>query len=126
MNSNKRLVPGYEAPVYIAWSAQNRSPLIRIPAKRGDSTRVEMRNPDTSCNPYLAIAVMLKAGLDGIKNKIMPPVAVNRNIYEMTKGEMEESAIKSLPGSLEESISEFNSDPVIVGALGKHAMARFV
>lgn len=126
VNSYKRLVPGYEAPVYVAWSAQNRSPLIRIPAKRGISTRIEMRNPDPSCNPYLAIAVMLKAGLDGIKNKMLPPAAVNRNIYEMTKGEKETMGIDSLPGSLEEAIRELKNDPVIVSALGEHAMNRFV
>lgn len=73
VNSYKRLVSGYEAPVYIAWSAQNRSPLVRIPAKRGASTRVELRSPDPACNPYLALAVCLMAGLDGIKNKILPP-----------------------------------------------------
>jgi len=126
VNSYKRLVPGYEAPVYVAWSAQNRSPLIRIPAKRGISTRVEMRNPDPSCNPYLAIAVMLKAGLDGIKNKIMPPVAVNRNIYEMTQKEKDQLGIDSLPGSLEEAINELKNDSVITSALGSHAMDRYV
>lgn len=126
VNSYKRLVPGYEAPVYVAWSAQNRSPLIRIPAKRGVSTRVELRNPDPSCNPYLAIAVMLKAGLDGIKNKITPPAPVNRNIYEMTQAEKDELGINSLPGSIEEAINELKNDSVITGALGSHAMDRFV
>jgi glutamine synthetase len=126
VNSYKRLVPGYEAPVYVAWSAQNRSPLIRIPAKRGISTRVELRNPDPSCNPYLAIAVMLKAGLDGIKNKITPPPAVNRNIYEMTQKEKDELGIISLPGSLEEALYELKNDPVISGALGSHALNRFI
>ncbi len=84
VNSYKRLVPGYEAPVYIAWSEQNRSPLIRVPARRGVGTRLELRSPDPSCNPYLAMAVMLQAGLDGIKKKIEPPEPVNRNIYHMT------------------------------------------
>jgi len=126
VNSYKRLVPGYEAPVYVAWSARNRSPLIRIPAKRGISTRVELRNPDPSCNPYLAIAVMLKAGLDGIKNKIAPPPAVNRNIYEMTQKEKDELGIISLPGSLEEALYELKNDPVISGALGSHALDRFI
>ncbi|MCR6545354.1 type I glutamate--ammonia ligase [Dehalobacterium formicoaceticum] len=126
VNSYKRLVPGYEAPVYVAWSGQNRSPLIRIPAKRGVSTRVEMRNPDPSCNPYLAIAVMLKAGLDGIKNKITPPPAVNQNIYEMNQKEKDDLAINSLPGSLEEAVKELKNDAVIMYALGNHAMDRFV
>ncbi|MDD2496741.1 MAG: type I glutamate--ammonia ligase [Desulfitobacteriaceae bacterium] len=126
VNSYKRLVPGYEAPVYIAWSAQNRSPLIRIPAKRGASTRVEMRNPDPSCNPYLAIAVMLKAGLDGIKNKISPPKAVNQNIYIMTPEEKADLGIGSLPGSLVEALEELKNDQVIQCALGKHAYSRFM
>jgi len=126
INSYKRLVPGYEAPVYVAWSGQNRSPLIRIPAKRGISTRVELRNPDPSCNPYLAIAVMLKAGLDGIKNKIMPPKQVNLNIYEMTNKEKEELGIDSLPGSLEEALKELQKDQVIMDALGSHAAKRFI
>ena len=126
VNSYKRLVPGYEAPVYVAWSGQNRSPLIRVPAKRGVSTRIELRNPDPSCNPYLAIAVMLKAGLDGIKNKIMPPKPVNCNVYEMTFKEKESLEIESLPASLEEAIKELKNDPVILDALGPHAAKRFI
>ncbi|ATW26972.1 type I glutamate--ammonia ligase [Candidatus Formimonas warabiya] len=126
VNSYKRLVPDYEAPVYVAWSAKNRSPLIRIPAKRGLSTRVEMRNPDPSCNPYLAIAAMLKAGLDGIKNKILPPDPVNRNIYEMTGAEKDAMGIASLPGSLEEALKELKADEVIKSALGNHALSRFL
>ena len=88
INSYKRLIPGYEAPVYIAWSAKNRTPLIRIPGSRGEYTRVELRNPDPSANPYLALAVCLAAGLDGIKQGLMPPKAVNRNVYEMTDEEL--------------------------------------
>lgn len=126
VNSYKRLVPGYEAPVYVAWSARNRSPLIRIPAKRGASTRIEMRNPDPSCNPYLAIAVMLKAGLDGIKNKIEPPAPVNQNIYDMTAEEREKLGIVSLPGSLEEALAEFKKDEIIQDALGEHITKRFI
>jgi glutamine synthetase len=126
VNSYKRLVPGYEAPVYIAWSAQNRSPLIRIPAKRGASTRIEMRNPDPSCNPYLAIAVMLKAGLDGIKKRISPPAAVNQNIYALSPEEKAVLGIRSLPGSLMEALEELKHDEVIKCALGKHAYSRFV
>ena len=87
VNSYKRLVPGYEAPVYIAWSATNRSPLIRIPASRGNGTRVELRNPDPSANPYLVLATCLAAGLDGIKNKLEVPASVDCNIFEMTEEE---------------------------------------
>jgi glutamine synthetase len=126
VNSYKRLVPGYEAPTYVAWSAQNRSPLIRIPTKRGLSTRIEMRNPDPSCNPYLATAVMLQAGLDGIKNKIAPPPAVDSNIYELTEKEKKNLYIKSLPSSLEEALEELKNDPVIKNALGDHAFNRFL
>ncbi|TYO96215.1 type I glutamate--ammonia ligase [Desulfallas thermosapovorans] len=120
VNSYKRLVPGYEAPVYLAWSGRNRSPLIRIPAKRGQSTRVELRNPDPSCNPYLSLAVCLAAGLDGIANQIDPPPACDRNIYKMTKDELDELGIKSLPGSLPEAYDELSRDEVIKGALGEH------
>lgn len=126
VNSYKRLVPGFEAPVYLAWSCRNRSPLIRIPAKRGMSTRVELRSPDPSCNPYLAIAVMLKAGLDGIKNKLQPPSATDRNIYEMTADEREQLGIKSLPSSLKEAIDELSKDDVIRSALGEHIYEKFV
>ena len=90
VNSYKRLVPGYEAPCYVAWSASNRSPMIRIPASRGLSTRVEVRNPDPAANPYLALAVMLEAGLDGIKNKMQLPAPTDRNIYVMTEEERDE------------------------------------
>lgn len=126
VNSYKRLVSGYEAPVYIAWSPKNRSPLIRIPAKRGASTRLEVRHPDPSCNPYLAIAVMLKAGLDGIKNKILPPPPVNSNIYHMSEEERQKLGIKTLPASLGEALEELKSDPVIIEALGPHIYERFM
>ena len=98
MNSYKRLVPGFEAPVYIAWSATNRSPLIRIPATRGENTRIELRCPDPACNPYLTLAVCLAAGLDGIRNQIDPPVAVDQNIFHMTEAQKEELHIESLRG----------------------------
>ncbi len=126
VNSYKRLVSGYEAPAYIAWSARNRSPLIRIPAKRGASTRIELRNPDPSCNPYLAIAVALKAGLDGIKNKIQPPPPVDKNIYEMTEEERAAEGIGNLPQNLYEAIQELRGDEVIKSALGDHTFNRFV
>lgn len=126
VNSYKRLVPGYEAPVYLAWSAANRSPLIRIPAKRGPSTRIELRNPDPSCNPYLAFAVMLKAGLDGIKNKIAPPPAVDTNIYHLDVETRADLGIESLPGSLAEALAELKQDEVIKDALGPHVYERFL
>lgn len=104
VNSYKRLVPGYEAPVYIAWSAKNRSPLIRIPASRGNGTRVELRNPDPTANPYLVLALCLAAGLDGIKNKIEVPDSVDCNIYEMTPGERRAAGIENMPADLKEAV----------------------
>ncbi len=126
VNSYKRLVPGYEAPVYIAWSCQNRSPLIRVPAKRGPSTRLELRNPDPSCNPYLAIAVMLKAGLDGIRQGIKPPAPVNQNIYTMTEEEKNNLGIKSLPTTLYDAIQELKKNDVVKAALGEHITKRYI
>lgn len=126
VNSYKRLVPGYEAPVYIAWSGHNRSPLIRIPAKRGISTRIELRNPDPTCNPYLALAVVLMAGLDGIKNNLKPPAPCDRNIYEMTALERWELGIGNLPGTLQEALEELAKDEVIKSALGPHVLNRYM
>lgn len=126
VNSYKRLVPGYEAPVYIAWSERNRSPLIRIPARRGIGTRIELRSPDPSCNPYLALAVTLKAGLDGIKNGMVPPPPVNRNIYRMSIEERLELGIENLPGTLSDAINELVRDEVIREALGEHIFHHFV
>ena len=125
VNSYKRLVPGYEAPILIAWSGSNRSPLIRIPAKRGSSTRVELRNPDPSANPYLALTATLKAGLDGIKNKIEPPEQVLSNLYHMDSEEMKEKGIKSLPGNLLEAVDELSKDEVVKEAIGKHVYEKF-
>ncbi|MGI6142382.1 MAG: type I glutamate--ammonia ligase [bacterium] len=126
INSYKRLVPGYEAPVYIAWSERNRSPLIRVPSIRGDGTRIELRNPDPACNPYLALAVILKAGLDGIDNKFLPPDPVSENIYIMSESEREFYNIPSLPGSLAEALAELEKDPVIRDALGTHIYEYFI
>ena len=125
VNSYKRLVPGYEAPVYVAWSASNRSPMIRIPASRGLSTRVEVRNPDPAANPYLALAVMLMAGLDGIKNKTTLPAPTDRNIYVMTEEERVDEGIPSLPANLKEGLNELLRNEVICDALGDHALAHF-
>lgn len=125
VNSYKRLVPGYEAPCYVAWSASNRSPMIRIPASRGVSTRIEVRNPDPAANPYLALAVMLAAGLDGIRNKVQLPPPTDRNIYVMSDEEREEQGIPSLPWSLKDALNELLRDDVICDALGEHAVSRF-
>ncbi len=120
VNSYKRLVPGYEAPCYIAWSAQNRSPLIRIPASRGAGTRVELRNPDPAANPYLAIALMLASGLDGIKKGLTPPPAVNKNIFRLTTDEMDQCGVSSLPGNLYDALQVFKADPLVKETLGDH------
>lgn len=126
VNSYKRLVAGYEAPVYIAWSKQNRSPLIRIPARRGVGTRIELRNPDPSCNPYLALAVILAAGLDGIKNKIEPPAPVDLNVYDMTEAERRELGIETLPANLGEALQELSRSKLIRETLGEHIYNRFM
>jgi glutamine synthetase len=126
VNSYKRLVPGYEAPVYLAWSAANRSALIRIPAKRGASTRVELRNPDPSCNPYLAIAAALAAGIDGIKNKIKPPAETTANIYHMDAGARAAEGIRSLPASLIEAVGELKENEVMKKMLGEHVFNKFI
>ncbi|MEK3953238.1 glutamine synthetase [Psychrobacillus psychrotolerans] len=126
VNSYKRLVPGYEAPCYVAWSGQNRSPLIRIPSSRGVSTRIEVRSVDPAANPYLAMAVILQAGLDGIKNKLTPPPAVDRNIYVMTEEERIENGIHNLPPTLHAAVQELGKNEIIRGALGEHIYANFV
>ncbi|PEM66859.1 type I glutamate--ammonia ligase, partial [Bacillus pseudomycoides] len=126
VNSYKRLVPGYEAPCYVAWSAQNRSPLVRIPASRGISTRVEVRSVDPAANPYLVMATLLAAGLDGIKNKLTPPAAVDRNIYVMTKEEREEAGIVDLPATLAQALVTLQSNEIVCGALGEHLLEHFI
>lgn len=126
VNSYKRLVPGYEAPVYAAWSASNRSALIRIPASRGLSTRTEIRCPDPACNPYLALAMQLNAGLDGVKNKLTPPPAVNKDIFKMTSGEMAAEGINVLPSSLKEAIEELKVSPIAEDTLGKHIFTKYI
>lgn len=126
VNSYKRLVPGYEAPVYIAWSVTNRSPLIRIPASNTGGVRVELRSPDPSANPYLALAVCLRAGLDGIVNQIMPPKCVEGNIFEMSAKQREEYGIKELPGTLIEAIHYMEKDNLIKDVLGDHAYGKYL
>ena len=126
VNSYKRLVPGYEAPVYLAWSLANRSALLRVPAKRGISTRVELRSPDPACNPYLAFAAILEACLDGIRNKIDPPAPVESNIYKLTSKERKKQRIDSLPGSLAEALDCMDKSLVAKAALGEHIFKEFM
>ncbi|MDL4839531.1 type I glutamate--ammonia ligase [Aquibacillus rhizosphaerae] len=126
VNSYKRLVPGYEAPCYVAWSGTNRSPLIRVPASRGLSTRIEVRSVDPAANPYLAMSVLLAAGLDGIENKLEAPKAVDRNIYIMDKEEREANGVADLPATLYDAIQTLKSDEIMVNALGEHIFEHFV
>jgi glutamine synthetase len=122
INSYKRLVPGYEAPVYISWSASNRSALCRVPAPRGKSTRIEYRSPDPTCNPYLTFAAVLAAGLDGIRNRIEPPASLNRNIFHLTREESEDLGIETLPGDLMTANRYLLEDRVLCDALGQHVV----
>lgn len=126
VNSYKRLVPGYEAPIYIAWSSINRSPLIRIPSSRGQETRIELRSPDSAANPYLLIAVCLAAGLEGIQNKIMPPAPVNRNVFDLTEEEMNTLGIEAIPCDMGEAIEELKKDTFIQKVLGDHVFQKYV
>lgn len=123
INSYKRLTPGYEAPVYVCWAQRNRSALVRVPRYspgREASTRVELRFPDPSCNPYLAFAVMLEAGLDGIENRMTPPPSVSDDVFHWTDEELEERGVEVLPGSLSEALDLLASDDVLIAALGEH------
>ena len=122
VNSYKRLVPGYEAPCYPAWSASNRSALIRIPDPRGRGTRVELRSPDPACNPYLAFAACLAAGLDGVTRELTPPPAVAGNLYAMTAEELAERGIRGLPASLDAAVRAMEADAVVMDALGPYAV----
>lgn len=126
VNSYKRLVPGFEAPVYIAWSASNRSPLIRIPASRGMGTRIELRNPDPAANPYLVLALCLAAGLDGIERRLTPPPAIDGNIFLMSKKELEEKNVRSLPDSLKHAIRDMTQDQLVRDTLGEHVYNKYV
>ena len=129
VNSYKRLVRGYEAPVYICWGQRNRSALIRVPkysAGREKSTRLELRCPDPSCNPYLAFAVMLAAGLKGIKEKIEPPPAVEEDVYEFDDRRLAKFYIKTLPASLKEAIEEFRESKFTKETLGEHTFQKYI
>jgi glutamine synthetase len=126
INSYKRLLPGYEAPVYITWSTQNRSALVRVPSAREEATRIELRSPDPAANPYLAMAVTLKAGLDGIKNKIDPGEQTTDNIYDMNAIERSKRGIKSLPGDIMKAVEYLNQNSIIKETLGQHIYEHFV
>lgn len=125
VNSYKRLVPGYEAPCYIAWSASNRTDIIRIPASRGAGTRVELRSPDPSTNPYLCLACCLAAGMDGIKNNLPAPDSVDVNLFKSTQEERDALGVKNLPGSLYEALKTMEEDGLVKEVLGEHAYNAF-
>ena len=126
VNSYKRLVPGYEAPCYLAWSASNRSALIRIPAKRGMATRVELRCPDPSSNPYRTFAVIAAAGLDGVEKGLKAPAPINEDIFHMTEDRREELGIDSLPGGLDAAIAELEAGEIGLKTLGEHVYSEYV
>ena len=126
VNSYKRLVPEYEAPVYIAWSAHNRSPLIRVPDADEHASRVELRSPDPAANPYLVLALVLAAGLEGVRENLTPPEAVNGNIYEMSAAERKRRKIESLPGDLHEALQEMKTDKLIRQVLGDHIFEKYL
>ena len=126
VNSYKRLVPGYEAPINVAWSEKNRSPMVRVPAKRGMSTRCELRMPDPACNPYLSFAVMLAAGLDGVERNLDAGPPVNKNIFTMSQREKRRLRIAPLPANLSEALDKLEKDKVIKAALGEHITEHFL
>ncbi|MBI4329284.1 MAG: glutamine synthetase, partial [Chloroflexi bacterium] len=129
VNSYKRLVPGYEAPVYLSWAMRNRSDLIRIPAhdpRRKEATRIEYRAPDPACNPYLAFSVMVAAGLEGTEKEYPCPPPVEENVYEMTPEEREKRGIGTLPGDLYEAVQEAEKSPLVRQALGEHVFQSFI
>lgn len=126
INSYKRLVPGFESPVYVTWSAVSRGPLIRIPAMRGEHARIELRSPDATANPYLALAVCLAAGLDGMKNQINPPESVDCNAVTLTPEEREKRGIRKVPGNLKEAIDALKEDTLLCGVLGEHLSAKYI
>ncbi len=126
VNSYKRLVPGWEAPVYVSWGFNNRSSLLRIPASSLKALRVETRNPDSSCNPYLAFTALLAAGLDGMRKGMEPPPYINDNIYALSPREKKERGIMDLPGSLKEALEALRDDTVLLDALGETLAEKFL
>lgn len=126
VNSYKRLVPGYEAPINVAWAIQNRSPMIRVPASDAENTRLELRMPDPAANPYLAVAVQIAAGIDGIENQIEPGELTNKNIWAMGTRERQRVGIGELPRDLGQALDELEKDRVVRSALGEHIYAHFM
>jgi glutamine synthetase len=126
VNSYKRLVPGYEAPVNIAWANSNRSAIVRVPAPRGKGTRIEFRAPDPACNPYLAFTVMLAAGLDGVKRKLSAIEPVEKNIFAMSEAQKKAEGIELVPANLKAALDELENNSVLKDALGKHIFENFI
>ena len=126
VNSYKRLVPDYEAPVYIAWSAKNRSPLIRVPSAKEEGTRIELRSPDPSSNPYLVLACLLLAGLEGIKYNLEPPKCIDKNIFDLNREERKRENIESLPESLHEAVAYMQKSDLVKEALGKNTFEYYI
>ena len=126
VNSYKRLVSGFEAPVHIAWSVKNRSPLIRIPSLRGGNMRIELRSPDSAANPYLVIALCLAAGMDGIEHKILPPESIKKNIYELSEEECRELGIRQLPANLNDALDAMEEDVFVRNVLGEHITTAYL
>lgn len=126
VNSYKRFVPGYEAPVYMGWSSKTRGPLIRVPSGRGENTRIELRSPDAAANPYLALAVLLAAGMDGIRNEIMPPAAIDENIQKMTQQQRDALGIEELPRTLKDALDELEKDELMLEVLGRDLAERII
>src|SRR5699024_414824 len=126
VNSYKRLTPGFEAPTNIAWSVPTRSAMIPLPARRGVGTRMELRTPDPSCNPYLTLAVILAAGLDGIENGLTPPPPVQRNIYDMSARERSRHRVRELPPTPREAMGLLQRSTVVREALGDHLYGKYV
>ena len=126
INSYKRFVPGYEAPVYMGWSSRTRGPLIRVPSGKGVNTRIELRSPDAAANPYLALAVLLEAGMDGIRNQIMPPDCIDEDIQKMTPQRRAELGIQELPRSLKEAVEELEKDELVLDVLGRRLADKII
>ena len=130
VNSYKRLVPGYEAPTYLTWGRTNRSALIRVPkvspGKSIEGTRAEVRCPDPSSNTYLAFAVMIAAGLDGVEKGMQLSEPVEESLFEMDAATIAAKGIRELPGTLGEAITELEADPVVIEALGEHVFNHYV
>lgn len=126
VNSYKRLQPGYEAPVHVAWSLHNRSPLIRVPDAHGDNARIELRSPDPACNPYLVLAATFAAGLDGVHRQMEPPPMVPRDVHRLSREEREELGVTELPRTLAAAVRALRQDELVRGALGDHIARHLI